>query len=210
MSAISEQPVLVYWKLKARGHMAHCMLAAGSVDFKYDDASANAWPASKASAPFGQLPMMTHNGSTIAQSFAVARYCARLAGLMPADSMELAKVDMIIDHTGDIFAVMAKAKNAPTDEEKAALWAKAEAEQLPAMLAFFTPLLNGKKYYGGDAPNAADVALYSLLDIIVDAGVGDVLKAHPELNEIMAGVKATGRVQEMESFGPYLVKEKKQ
>ena len=53
--------------------------------------------------PFGQLPLMTVDGVTISQSFAMARWLAREFDLMGKDSGEAAQVDMIADTVADLL-----------------------------------------------------------------------------------------------------------
>jgi hypothetical protein len=49
--------------------MPPCLVhdAKGGLDYKWDQETANAWPACKDKSPFGQLPMMTDGDITISQ-----------------------------------------------------------------------------------------------------------------------------------------------
>ena len=71
----------VYWKIHARATPAMLMLSAAGLPFEWDDATANAWPATKGSTPFGQLPVLYDGDLLLAQSGAINRYCAKKAGL---------------------------------------------------------------------------------------------------------------------------------
>ena len=46
--------------------------------------------------PYGQLPFMLVDGKKLAQSGAIAMWCAKTAGLVPSDMWVAAKVDEIV------------------------------------------------------------------------------------------------------------------
>merc|ERR1719245_1625180 len=64
------------------------------------------------------MPVLTvkHGSHKIAQSGAVARYIARAAGLMPADPMDEARVNMIYEQFRDIRTRFGKMKYAGTSK----------------------------------------------------------------------------------------------
>jgi len=106
----SAKPVLVYWALHGRSDFCQAMLYAGGVPFELDETTANAWPASKADTPFGQVPVLKHGEMTIGQGGAINRYCARIAGLYPTDVQEAAVCDMFIEEVMDIFGAIFKVR----------------------------------------------------------------------------------------------------
>ncbi len=53
--------------------------------------------------PLGQLPYIEWGGIPISQSMAICRLMAREGGLAGNDAVEDAKIDMVVDHAGDIF-----------------------------------------------------------------------------------------------------------
>jgi glutathione S-transferase len=53
--------------------------------------------------PFGQMPSLEYNGSTIVQSLTIARFVARENGLAGKDNLEAAMADMYVDCVSDVF-----------------------------------------------------------------------------------------------------------
>jgi len=56
----------------------------------------------KPSLVYGQLPFMTVDGTTLAQSMAIARYLAREYGLNGASNLDNAQADEIVDVINDM------------------------------------------------------------------------------------------------------------
>ena len=83
---------------------------AGNIEYDLDTDTANAWPASKESTPFGQIPVLKHGGLTLAQGGALNRYCARLAGLYPQGIVEASICDMYLEEMMDIFSGLFKVR----------------------------------------------------------------------------------------------------
>ena len=90
------------------------ILAEAGIDFE-DKRVKEEFPALKPTLPFGQLPVLQHDGITLSQSHAIARYVARLAGLYGKDAKEDALADMFDDAVTDAFTPFFMAKS---DDEK--------------------------------------------------------------------------------------------
>ena len=118
------------------------LLHAGNVPFEWDDATANAWPSEKPNAPFGQLPLLYHDGVRIAQSGAIARYCAKMAKLWPANDWKAEVLcDMVMEQCNDIFGLFARAKYAGDQVAQADAWDKVRNEKMPKHLGDLESLL---------------------------------------------------------------------
>ena len=70
--------------------------------------------------PYGQLPILHHNGTLMCQSLAIARFLASEYGLAGRDNLERAQVDEIIDAITDIRNGATKFIYAPEGEKEAA------------------------------------------------------------------------------------------
>lgn len=180
---------------------------AGGVEYDLDDETANSWPAYRPQAPFGQLPVMTHGDVKLAQSGAINRYCARLAGLYPEDPVEASKCDMMMDEAMDIFQALFKAKLAEDKDAKLAQWKWLVETHLPSHYKHLEKLLadNGKPYFGGDKPNASDVMFCAVQGIYDYSGCGSekVLDDFPRLKSAIDGAKDMGNLKDYQQGGHY-------
>jgi len=147
------------------------LLAAGNVGYVWDYETANQWPASKASMPFGQLPVLKVSTGksivTLAQSGAISRYCAKVAGLWPNNDLEAGFVDGIMEQCTDIFNGMAKAKYAGDEMAQKKAWEEFTNIVLPAKLQYIENMIVVDK----ETVNAADVAVFSIMNLVERAGV---------------------------------------
>jgi len=133
---------LIYWKLKARGWPVAVLARAGGFTLKWDDQTANAWPASKDKAPFGQLPLLEYEGKTYAQSGALYRFVARKCNLEGANDHEFALNSMLIEEYQDCVASFGKTMYVKDDAARAAAWTDTEKATL-TQLQYLEKLIDG-------------------------------------------------------------------
>ena len=199
-------PTFIYWRVASRAHLPMLLLAAGDVSYKLDAETANSWPSKKEEMPFGQLPVLQHNEMTLGQSGAIARYCAKLAGLMPKSDSEYAVVDSVMEQCVDVFNSMVKAKYCQGDKENA--WKLFENELLQKM-NWVNKMLEEKntKYFGGDKVNAADVSVFAVLNLVEKAGI--TLPKWTHLASLYEDVGSMPSVLKYlaENYPPYFQKE---
>lgn len=200
------KPTIIYWKVASRGQLPLLLLSAGNIEYNYDDATANEWPGKKQEMPFGQLPVLkTADGTLIGQSGAIARYCAKLAGLFPTNVTEIAVVDSIMEQCNDVFNGMVKAKYTPvSNENKGEAWKAFQTETLPK-LDWINALLEkiDTAFFGGDAPNAADISIFSTMNLVEKAGIA--LPTWSRLTPLYEKVATVGKIPEYlaANYPPY-------
>lgn len=203
MSDIDRTPTLIYWKVASRGQLPLLLLSAGNVKYNYDDATANAWPAKKEEMPFGQLPVLKVGDTLIAQSGAIARYCAKISGLMPTDDLEMATVDAVMEQCNDVFNSMAKAKYSTLPPKEA--WKTFKHEVLPQKIERINGMLkaSGKAFFGGEKPNAADISIFSVLNLVEKAGI--TLPEWSHVTPLYAAVASVGNIPTYleQNYSPY-------
>ena len=176
--------------------------------YELDSNTANSWPAPKDDCPFGQLPILKHDDLVLAQSGAILRYCARIAGLIPEDPVGAAKCDMIFEECADLYNLMIKAKypGTPNKEDKIAAWDKIKSESLPAHLVCLERILekSSDAFFGGAAPNAADVAFAATIGVYMLAGFPETtLDAFPKLKHVVSETNKMGSLSSFEPGGAY-------
>mmetsp|Transcript_12285 Transcript_12285/g.14803 ORF Transcript_12285/g.14803 Transcript_12285/m.14803 type:complete len:215 (-) Transcript_12285:202-846(-) len=198
------KPSLVYWELCGRADIAKLMFLAGEIDYDLDTTNANNWPGYKPECPFAQLPILHHGDVTLAQGGAINRYIARMGGLYPTDPVEASECDMVMDGIMDMFAFIFAPKKAEGKEAKLAAWAKFTGEDVPLYFGFLEKLLKGT-FFGGDKANAADIAFYAIVGVMVHAecGIEEVLAKYPKLQAAYDGTKEVGKVSEFVRGGHY-------
>ena len=82
---------LVYFDARGAAEPARWAFAYGGQDYEDVRVAPDAWPAMKATTPFGQLPYLEVDGKPLAQSAAIARFAARKNGLTGKDDFENAQ-----------------------------------------------------------------------------------------------------------------------
>eukprot|EP00192_Tetraselmis_astigmatica_P021799 CAMPEP_0117653814 /NCGR_PEP_ID=MMETSP0804-20121206/3401_1 /TAXON_ID=1074897 /ORGANISM="Tetraselmis astigmatica, Strain CCMP880" /LENGTH=285 /DNA_ID=CAMNT_0005460033 /DNA_START=57 /DNA_END=915 /DNA_ORIENTATION=+ len=104
-SSSSKEITLTYFADgKGRSELPRLCLLCGGIKFTDERIGFEEYRRRRAAGelPFAQLPTLRVNGELLAQSVAIARWCAAEAGLMPTDRIEGAKVDMILDAWRDL------------------------------------------------------------------------------------------------------------
>ena len=190
-------PRFVYWKLAARAQEAMLMLDAAGIEYVWDDAPANKWKqedSPKKNMPFGQLPVLFHNGLCIAQSGTMTRYCSALSSLLSDNIQHQVLSDMLHEHCNDIFNLFGKAKYSGDDIAQKISWQRVKEVQLPEKLDYLVTLLGDKPFFAGDDIQAGDVSVFSILNLAINAGLTDCLKKYPTLQSHYDKVSRIGNI----------------
>jgi len=118
--------------------------------------------------PWGQLPFMMVDDKKIAQSGAIGMFCARLAGLVPSDSFEQAKVDEIVQFISQDVRerVISPTMREPDAAKKKEMRKKCHEETLPAKFAMLEARVGPSGFLAGDKLTMADVHFYVLANWI--------------------------------------------
>lgn len=154
----------MYFPVKGFGNMVRIVLEDQGVPYTFVPVTDN-WPQLKPQTPFGQVPVLTVDGThKIAQSHSIARYLGRELGLMGANNLEQAQVEMWIDQTADVRKKFTKMIYG---EYETGL--KPFLEGLPADLAPFEKQLaaagDGKHVLFGKL-SLADYLVFDLLHVL--------------------------------------------
>jgi glutathione S-transferase len=99
------QLTLIYAKFPFwRAEICRLALHLGGVPFEEQHPARGTLPDLErdGTLPYGQIPVLLVDGEPLAQTGAIARFCADLAGMTPRDPFTAAKVDELIDATTDI------------------------------------------------------------------------------------------------------------
>ena len=184
---------ITYFPIPGTAEPARLALVLGGIAFEDERVPFKQWQEElkpkivELGNPYGQMPFMTVDGKVIAQSQAIGIFCAKLAGIHPADPYECAKVDALLQFIGQDIR---DRKITPTmgikdAEEQAAKRKKLAEEDLPPLLATLDSFVQPSGFLVGESATLADLSAYVLLNYI---GTGTLDGVPPEL--ITPGLRA--------------------
>ncbi|KAG1679927.1 hypothetical protein FOA52_006991 [Chlamydomonas sp. UWO 241] len=189
---------LYYFDLPGRAEVIRIMLHHAAIEFEDVTFAFKDWPEWKAKMPFGAAPALEVDGKRLAQSSAIERYVAKLAGLYPTDdAWAAAKVDEAVGVCCDVTdAIMGSTGPNMEAEEKAKLRAALVAGPLKPKFANIVKVLaaSGGPYMTGDKLTYADIVLFKMLSGLA-TGTYDGIPAkfcdeYPELKAFHARIAA--------------------
>jgi glutathione S-transferase len=152
--------------------------------------------------PYGQLPLLEVDGACIAQTPAIARYCAKAAGLYPSDALEAAQVDELLHTIEQLTGFITPSMSEKDPARKAAMRRIAGEESIPKLLDMLerrVTTFGPSPWAVGAQMTVADIALWRALDWLV-GGVLDgipstLLDTKPRLRGIVEQVGAIPEVR---------------
>jgi glutathione S-transferase len=160
---------LYYLPFRARAEQIRMILSYGNVPYENVVITPSEWTELKASreiCPFGQLPTIKlESGEIIAQSGAIVRFAAKLAGLYPADFVEAARADMVFELAQEMNVICPILNFWPMRSE---LWQKnhdAYYSNLPLFVEAARKILDTKPFFGGQNPCFADFSMFHIIDL---------------------------------------------
>jgi len=198
------KPKLTYFNFPGgRGEDCRMALHIAGVDWE-DDRFSGAWPEKKPTTPFGSLPVLEVPGKgVLAQSNAILSYLGREYGLLPSDSFEVARHEMVMNAVEELRAQAATT----THEDKEKMREAREAFVAGYLQSWARGMSNEIRgpFVGGDALSVADLKLYVALRAYLrgtyDHIPTDVLEPFPKLTALIAAVAAHPKVAEWDARG---------
>ena len=131
---------LIYFNLPFwRAEISRLPLFIANIDFEDFRPSNEEWDYAKVNGkmkdgtiiPFRELPVLSINGQSVAQTMAIARICGKLGGMYPEDIIEAGRVDQIIIAVENINALLS-----PSMREKDPVKKKAMRLTLASLPSF--------------------------------------------------------------------------
>ena len=152
--------------------------------------------------PFNQIPCLVVDGTSIAQTAGIARFCGKLSGLYPkSDPIRAAPIDQFLDFATDINILINS--TGVNENEPARVLARQELVDgsLGGKLRILENCITeGSKYIVGPAMSIADIAIWRLMGWlssgIIDGIPIEVLEKYPKIRVICAVVDNHPKVQE--------------
>jgi glutathione S-transferase len=203
------KPTLIYFAARGRAELIRLILAETGVDYQEHpvgqgtpplDGRPTDFQALKLTPqlPFGAVPVWEEpDGFRLAQSVAIANHLARSHGLLGKTGREAAQCDQMLGAFDDVRAELRKlATVAPP--ERAAHRELLASQYLPRWFGYFDRLLRanrgGADGLVGETLTLADLALWYLIELCQDNGLGGPLAAYPALVAFAARVGQRPRI----------------
>jgi glutathione S-transferase len=190
------KPTLIYFHARGRAELIRLVLAEMGVDYQEHPVGKGTPPvngrptdfaALKASGdlPFEAVPVWEEPGGfRLAQSLAIVNHLGRTHGLGGRTPVEAAQCDQWLGAVEDVRAELRKLTSVPQDQ-RAAFRAELRSSTLPGWFARLDRLLrtnrDGAGFTVGEGLTVADLALYYLLEMVRDNGMGDAIDRYPAL-----------------------------
>ena len=205
------KPTLFYFASRGRAELIRIVLAEAGVEYTehpvgHGTPPVNGRPtdfqALKATPllPFGALPVWEEpDGFVLAQSVAIASHLARTHGLQGKSARDAARCDQMLGAFDDVRAELRKlASVAP--EGRTAQREQLSSEFLPRWFGYFDRLLRanrgGADVLVGDSLTVADLALWYLVELCQDNGLGAAVARYPSLVAFAARIGQRPRIAE--------------
>ncbi|KAG5881473.1 hypothetical protein JTB14_026530 [Gonioctena quinquepunctata] len=92
---------VTYFDVTALAESIRFLLSYGGLEFEDVRIPREQWPTVKESMPFGQMPVLEHNGKVVHQSMAISRYLGKQVKLNGKDDWEDLEIDAAADTISD-------------------------------------------------------------------------------------------------------------
>lgn len=203
------KPTLVYFPARGRAEVIRLALAEAGVDWQEHPVGRGGPPvngrptdfaALKASGalPFEAVPVWEEPGGfRLAQSVAILNHVGRAHGLRGRTPVEEARIDEWLGGVEDVRAELRKLTPMPA-ERRAAFRAELRSEILPRWFGFLDRLLRanggGAGFTVGEGITVADLAVYYLLELVRDNGMGEAIDRYPALAALEKRIASRPRI----------------
>lgn len=190
------KPTLIYFAGRGRAELIRLVLAEAGVEYDEHHVGHGTPPANgrptdiaelKAMAvlPFGAVPVWEEaGGPRLAQSAAIVNHLARQHGLRGSSPLEEARCDELLGAVDDVRGELRKIQLAAPGE-RAEVRRELQERVLPRWFGdlerHLKPRLGSGGFAVGSSLTVADLALWYLLELVKDNGLGASLEACPAL-----------------------------
>ncbi len=203
------KPTLIYFPARGRAELIRLVLAEAGVEYDEHHVGRGTPPAHgrptdlaelKATGvlPFGAVPVWEEPGGLrLAQSAAIANHLARGHGLRGGSPLEEARCDELLGCVDDVRLELRKIHLAAADR-RAAVREEILSTVLPRWLGdlerHLRPSLDATGFAVSGSLTVADLALWYLLELVQDNGLGAALETCPALRAFAGRIASRPRM----------------
>jgi glutathione S-transferase len=204
------KPTLLYFPARGRAEVIRLVLAEAGVEYDEHHLGKGSPPAASGRPtdmavlteqrvlPFGAAPVWEEPGGLrLAQSAAIANHLARRHGLLGGNPLEAARCDELLGAVDDVRGEVRKLAMVPA-EQRAAVRTQLQETILPRWLGMLErhlkPSLDATGFAVGGTLTVADLALWYLLELVRDNGLGAALEQCPALTGFFGRIAARPKI----------------
>jgi prostaglandin-H2 D-isomerase / glutathione transferase len=190
---MSPQLKLTYFDASGRAEVSRLILNYGKIDFVDERISGEEFGKRKETLPFKQLPVLQIDGTTtIAQSGAINRYAAQLAGLTPTNPVTMAQVEMTYgayEHIAESFIeILYKIKDEAQKREKTETFLK---DTLPLFLGKIESYATNNGFVHGNSLTVVDfITFFYLNNVLIPSFKDFDVDQYPKLKKVANNIEA--------------------
>ena len=152
--------------------------------------------------PFHQMPVLEVDGTSIAQTGGIARFCGKLSGLYPTDDhLKAAKIDQFIDFANDLNTMVSSTNQIQDEAQKLAERLELATGPLKRKLGMLERSIpEGSDWIVSPSISIADIAIWRVLGWftsgLLDGMPKDLLAGFPKIRRACLAVDQHPKVQE--------------
>ena len=194
-----------FWRVD----ICRIILSIGKIPYEYIRIPRRDWLIKKKSGDFifGQLPVMTINGKMFGQTAAMARYCGKLANLIPSDEIDVLLVDQILDVANDITYLIGPSIREKNLDTKKQMRFELNKKIIPIWLSHLENfLIDNKKsdFFISNKLTIADIVIWRIL-LWLSCGLleyisKDILKEFKLLNEYFSFISSNETIRKTNEY----------
>lgn len=205
---------IVYFPIKGRAEAARLLLHVGGVPFKNTHVGEE-FSAQKADGAYqyDQVPIMLVDGVQFAQSSAIIRYCAQVAGLVPQAPIDVLAADEYLSVCDEFLIKFPFTYKVGEENAKKAREVFMEVE-MPRLIGGMERAVASREegaepWLVGGQMTYADITVYATLDMfkkgVVDHIPTDFLDKYPLVNNAWRAVEEHEKVKEWNETHKYKI-----
>ncbi|GFR44337.1 hypothetical protein Agub_g5553 [Astrephomene gubernaculifera] len=193
-----------YFNAPGRAEVARLCLTFGGIPYEDVHYTGETFPEAKPKMPFGQVPVLElPDGRMLAQSGAIDRYVAKLAGLYPQDPLQAAFADQAVFLANEFLELLVTTMYLPTTEAKVSarqeLLAGKGGEKLRLLNKLLEPVASGPAFIAGEQLCFADLTIFTMLSGLINGFLDGIpttlLENYPALKAFRNKVASEPRVK---------------
>ena len=152
--------------------------------------------------PFHQMPVLVVDGTSIAQTGGIARFCGKLSGLYPTDDhLKAAQIDQFIDFATDLNTMVSSTNQIQDEDQKLATRLELANGPLKRKLGMLERLIQeGSDWIVSTSISIADIAIWRVLGWftsgLLDGMPKNLLSDFPKIRHACLAVDKHPKVQE--------------